>query len=226
MPGFILHMTSARMLMQQSDKTSPLHYDEETQKKLFIGSILPDASTDKRVSHFREKKSFGTIIEYPDPSLFYNKYKDLLSDPVCLGFYFHLYIDYRFFTDYLPNIVVYMDDNGWNTMDIHKVTQVYVKKTGLTVPIKQFLSKEYYYGDYTKMNTYLIHKYNLPMNLNPKIENPGIEEANIPGLSVMLDMMHGFLNVPESAAMETQVFDMKELLDLLEKWTQDFIESF
>ena len=63
------------------------------------GSILPDIiDINKMKSHFKERGTF-----YMVPNLEYYKKNYDLSNPLYLGYYLHLYLDYYYLEDYLEN---------------------------------------------------------------------------------------------------------------------------
>ena len=58
------------------------------------------------------------------------------------------------------------------------VKDVLLKRTGQRLSKWDFFSEKYYYGDYTKMNMYLVNRYQIPTTLDPNISNPGIKEVD------------------------------------------------
>jgi len=166
MPGFILHMTAAKMLF---DKLSWI--DQDTFQ---VGNLIPDSVTDKTFSHFRHPDRSKKLMVYPDLDLFLNKYRHLLSDSSCLGYYFHLYIDRVYAKNYIPQIITFYDANGKESSDKASITHAFIKRAGELVPIKTIFSDEYYYGDFTKMNTYLMKRFTLSTDIVCNAANPGI----------------------------------------------------
>lgn len=221
MPGYILHLTAAKMALNY------IKYPIDT-NAFFIGNLLPDTVRDKRESHFRNWRYRDRMIEHPDLEMFLRKYKSLLSDSSCLGYYFHLYIDYKFFTEYVPEIVTLLDENEQAVTKKDQVVWVKINKTGKLIPRGKFYSDEYYYGDYTRMNTYLVEEYQLLLELGTDIKNPGIEEVDYADVKNVLDELHGYLDVPASAVEELKVFEVESLMKFLGKVTKEFcdIHSF
>lgn len=228
MPGYILHLTAAKMALDMLQKTNEHFKDSKVQNDFLVGSLLPDAvnsNEEKNDSHFRNPVFHGNMVEYPDLDLFLEKYRKLLSDPSCLGYYFHLYIDRQFFKEYLPSIVAFSNKNGQSVEKKDEVVWVYIKGTKQKIPMKDFFSGRYYYGDYTKMNTYLVEKYRLPLNLNVCVENPGIEEVNYQNIQDVLQELKGYLGTPESAVEELKVFEIESLIDFLDWTTRCFVDK-
>ena len=49
------------------------------------------------------------------------------------------------------------------------------------------------------MNTYLVNRYHIPLDLNAQIINPGINEIQYGNVQQVLDSLHGYLSVTEDA---------------------------
>lgn len=224
MPGYILHLTSAQIVLNMIEERAHTKFDAKLKNDFFVGNLLPDTVRDKTASHFRNPRYSDQMIEYPDLDMFLNKYKYLLGDISCLGYYFHLYIDCKFFTEYLPSIVTLQNADGQVVTKRDEVAQVEIKRNGQQIPRQQFFSKDYYYGDYTRMNTYLVDKYHLPLQLNTKVENPGIEEVDYADVEKVLEELQWYLGVPVEAVKELRVFEIETLIHSLEKAALDFIE--
>ena len=156
------------------------------------------------------------MIEWPHPDWFRQKYRNLMRDAGCRGYWFHLYIDRRFFRDYIPRVAEFLDESGTVTDRRDETAYVLVKKSRERVPLSRYLSEEYYYGDYTRMNTWLAEKYHLPKTLETP-ENPGIEEVDYRDLKEVLEELRRYWGVPEEAALRLKVFDREDLLEFLEK---------
>ena len=144
------------------------------------------------------------MIEYPETSWFIKKYKHLLSNSSVVGYLFHLYIDRRFFKYYMPRIVEFRNAQDEREERRDMVKDVLLKRTGQRLSKQDFFSEKYYYGDYTKMNMYLVNRYQIPTTLDPNISNPGIKEVKT------------YMKVPKDAVKNVRVFDVEDLLFFLE----------
>ena len=160
---------------------------------------------------------------FPDLTRFLQKYSFLLSDSSVLGYYFHLYIDRKFFKDFIPQVVEFYDKNGQITDIRDEVATVYIQKSQTSIPFSKYLTEEYYYGDYTRMNTYLVNQYKIPLDLNPEVVNPGISEICYKDVQEVLLQLHGFLAVSPEAVRELKVFPLKKLLLALEEYVEEFL---
>lgn len=199
MPGFILHLTAAQMLRSHLHEYPDFPYPIQSVNDFLIGNLLPDATDQKELSHFRNPVYRDKMMVFPDLTRFTAKYNSLLSDSSVLGYYFHLYIDRRFFKDFIPEIVDFYDETGQITDIKEKISTVYIRNFQTYIPFEKYLTEEYYYGDYTKMNTYLVKRYLIPLNLNPQIINPGINEVQYGNVQQILDSLHEYLSVTEDA---------------------------
>lgn len=215
MPGYILHLTAARMYLDHLPSSDPLSRDADRQNDFFAGNLLPDSVREKSRSHFRDPAYRDRMIEWPHPDRFLEKYRDLMDNAGCRGYWFHLYIDRRFFRDYIPRVAEFYDEGGAVTDLRDRTVYVLVKKSGEMIPLPRYLSEEYYYGDYTRLNTWLAERYHLPDELETP-DNPGIEEVDYRGLSRVLEELRGYRKVPAEAAEYLKVFDREDLLRFLE----------
>jgi len=191
-------------------------YERISSNDFLIGNLLPDTERDKVKTHFRSSSRYGKRIEYPELIPFIDKYKALLGESSVKGYLYHLYIDRKFFKEYLPRVVMFLDENGNESDELLKVTHAKMLSTGEVLPVNRFFSEEYYYGDFTKMNTYLVERYRIPLHLDTSIENPGIEEVDYQKINQVLQELEGYMNVPAEEAKKLKVFDLEDLLGFLE----------
>ena len=210
MPGYILHLTAAKMYLDMLPQSDPLHSDPSRRNEFYIGNLLPDAVRDKSGSHFRDPFYRDYIIEWPRPEKFREKYADHMDAPVFQGFYFHLCIDKLFFRDYLPLVVEFRGYDGHVVKKRDEVNSVYIRKSGEQVSLSRYLSEEYYYGDYTKMNTWLCRRYHLPDHFEA-IHDPGIEEVRYHDVEQVFAQLRGYSTVPAEAVKDLKVFDAEQL---------------
>ena len=225
MPGFILHLTAAQMLRSHLHEYPDFPYPIQSVNDFLIGNLLPDATDQKELSHFRNPVYRDKMMVFPDLTRFTAKYASLLSDPSVLGYYFHLYIDRRFFKDFIPEIVDFYDETEQITDIKEEIATVYIRNFQTYIPFEKYLTEEYYYGDYTKMNTYLVNRYQIPLDLNAQIINPGINEIQYGNVQQVLDSLHGYLSITEDAVNDLKVFPLDKLLASLEQYTIEFLAN-
>ena len=222
MPGFILHLTAAQMLRSHLHEYPDFPYPIQSVNDFLIGNLLPDATDQKELSHFRNPVYRDKMMVFPDLTRFTAKYASLLSDSSVLGYYFHLYIDRRFFKDFIPEIVDFYDETEQITDIKEEIATVYIRNFQTYIPFEKYLTEEYYYGDYTKMNTYLVNRYQIPTTLDPNISNPGIKEVDYEDVKQVLKELKTYLKVPEDAVKNVRVFDVEDLLFFLENAVNEF----
>ena len=93
MPNWKTHIEISKQLNKK------LNYNDEEFELFAFGNILPDINNghlvkdvskiiDHKITHFvADKKSYIN---------FYNKYKDIIKEPLIMGYYTHLYTDFSF----------------------------------------------------------------------------------------------------------------------------------
>ena len=221
MPGYILHLTAAQMFLK-TQKGQELLKTKQDKNDFLIGNLLPDTTKIKARSHFRDPKYHDRMVEYPETGWFIEKYHDLLSNSSVIGYLFHLYIDRRFFKEYMPKIVEFRNAQDEREERREQVKDVVLKRTGQRLSKQDFFSEKYYYGDYTKMNTYLVNRYQIPTTLDPNIPNPGIMEVDYEDVRQVLNELKEYLKVPEDAAANVKVFDVEDLPFFLENAAGEF----
>lgn len=218
MPGYILHLTAAQMYL----KSGQSRMNQKQKNNFLIGNLLPDTTKQKEQSHFRNPKFSEYMVEYPETEWFIQKYKKRLKNSCYLGYLFHLYIDRKFFKEYLPQIVEFRNQKDEVAVRRKEVSYVYLKRTGEKILKEDFFSEKYYYGDYTKMNTWLVNHYQIPMELSIDIPDPGIEEVHYKDIENVLRELHCYLKVSEDAVKQVKVFEIKHLLAFLKKAVKEF----
>lgn len=222
MPGYILHLTAAKMFLNRVKREHVIEMSRKDENDFLIGNLLPDTTKMKSRSHFRNPKYHDYMVEYPETSWFEEKYHNILHDPSVMGYLFHLYIDRKFFKDYMPRIVEFRNKEDQIEVKKDKVKYVILKRTRQKISKEDFFSEKYYYGDYTNMNTYLVHRYQIPIKLDPEVMNPGIEEVSYQDVKKVLKELKGYLNVSEEAVKNVKVFDVEDLLSFLKNSVEKF----
>ncbi len=94
------------MFLKQTKKEQELFVNKQETNNFLIGNLMPDTTKDKARSHFRDPKYQGNMVEYPEISRFVRKYH---NNPSVMGYLFHLYIDRKFFKEYMPRIIEFRD---------------------------------------------------------------------------------------------------------------------
>lgn len=162
MPGYVIHLIEADLVLERllADERIKVTNEEFWKKAFLLGSLLPDAANgSKQCSHFWKDSDIDKILKTPELNTFQDLYLDKLSDPLYLGYYVHLHLDKMFFEQFFYEYVEFWDGDEKKTDLNSTVKSAYLKKTNEVVDFQKFFSDEYLYGDYTKMNAYLINKY-------------------------------------------------------------------
>ena len=234
MPGYIIHLTEAKLILECLKKmydTRSVFSDQWTQC-FFWGSLLPDAAdkTQKCKSHFWKEGQEEKILRFPQTEWFLEKYQTRLEDPVILGYYAHLYLDRMFFSDFLTAFVSFYDAAGNKTDRISEVSWAVIQKNHRKAELLELFSKEYLYGDYTKLNRYLSGKYlkNFPIEMLKEfnLQKIPLKEAEGADMASLCEELQWYLR--ESARYDShEKMELKILeTDSLERFLKDTAERF
>jgi hypothetical protein len=225
MPGYIIHLASARLAL---DRLGFCDFDYRF--RVYVGSILADTMPreNKRESHFWSDESFKRLKRVPEVEAFAGKYSEYMDNPIVAAYMAHLYMDRKFVNDYWERHFEFYNDDMQPEEGYDAVTRVRIRDTGLVLPRSEFLSDEYYYGDYTRLLPYITHKYALKDIFGghsmeyiaselDKLDCSIIEEVR--GNDYKTCVMGMFENIYKTAeeekAPELKVFDLSELEKLI-----------
>ena len=162
---------------------------------LLLGSIAPDISKQigetKEISHFLDHSNEDDI---PNIDRFLAKYRNDLHNPFTMGYFIHLLTDKYWFRDYIYQY-------------IERFTRENVKKKITYTAIRDLI-----YNDYTNINTDLIDKYMLPLDIfYEEFREPttAIREIPIDKLDILIEKMG--LIIEEAKKDKNFVFDMNDV---------------
>ena len=114
-----------------------------------------------------------------------------------------------------------MDDNLNVATKLSNVTKFRVNATGEIIPRERFFSEEYYYGDFTKMNNYLIKEFGIYFDFQiPEVRL--IDEIDYDEIHRVMRDLKAFTETPMEAVHELSVFDLKDLLNFLKRVVEEF----
>lgn len=224
MPGFILHLLHGKFLLE----SGRFRFNEAEKAQFRAGLLIPDAykKDDLRNerSHFFPERTRPEFVRVPDLDMFSEKYAGCLRDPYAAGYAAHLYADRYFFPDYLSEYIEYIDINGKPAVRRDEITDVVIRKSGLKVPRDRFFSSEYFYGDYSRMNHFLINKYELK-NIEYTETSDIIEEADSKDLRrVITDLERYLTEIPEDS--ELKVLTCSSVENEFIKYTEGFVRWY
>lgn len=210
MPGFIIHLTEAAMIMDYM-KMKP---DSDWKQEFLLGNLLPDTrlGAEKAISHFWSPEGGENIARAPKLSCFLEKYGHRLDEPVILGYYAHLYLDERYVDGYWPKILVFEDERGRPEPRREFIHQVRLKQNGRLIPFQEFFSSEYYYGDYTRSNHWLVERYHIRAPKYRPLENVNMDEVDASKLYEVLEELQCICHKGRAGdEKKLKVFDLTEL---------------
>lgn len=141
MASSIIHICVANEINKKINKKQP---------DVLIGSIAPDIA--KHLGRTKKESHFLDDVKYDLPNLdkFLEKYKNNLNNDFVLGYYIHLYTDYLWIKNFLPEFY-----NG----------DYIFKLDGTMEKIDNAKKTEYIYNDYTNLNISLIDEYELDLKI-------------------------------------------------------------
>ena len=210
MPSTLMHLALAEIVYQGiKDK---LNIDKI---QFFVGNILPDEARDKGKSHYRVISSVNSYL-LPDMEIVKKELFDK-NDPIKLGAYCHLYLDYHFFEDYAFDLFIFDKDNN----------KIINKKNGLEWETKEFWSPRVFYSSYSELNQLILNDklvdlndiYKMPRIL-PFIGNEGFDirrERN------WKDEVLSFID--EKREYTGKILEYKPSIDLIKKVADELIKE-
>lgn len=221
MPGFMIHLAEAKMIMNYMTKKPEKTWCYE----FMMGNLLPDTRLggEKKISHFWPEGCDQYIAKAPELDSFLNKYGHRLEEPVILGYYAHLYLDERYVNAYWPMIIEFRDADGKKEARKAQICDVTLKRSGKIIPFNAFFTAENYYGDYTRSNHWLIEKYHIEPLEFRLLENIDMDEVCAKDLEHVLDELkhmckNGHIGDEKSMA----VLDLELLDAFVQKTAKEF----
>lgn len=170
-------------------------YLKMNENDLLIGSIAPDISKQigetKEISHFLDHTNEDDI---PNIDRFLLKYKSELNKPFEMGYFIHLLTDKYWFRDYVYQY-------------IERYTRNNTKKKITYSAIKNLI-----YNDYTNINTDLIDKYMLSLDIffnEYDLPESKITEIPVNKLQILINKMSEIIE--DSKEEKTFLFDTKDI---------------
>lgn len=228
MPGYIIHLTEAKMIGEILQKQKARDYSQEWEKAFFYGALLPDAvkKAKKGISHFWRKNAEDQIAIVPDIDNFLNKYTVTEKDSLSLGYLAHLHLDKVFWQEYIRENVSFLDIDRCRTESAGSLKYVFVNKKKIYITPKDFFSEKYLYGDYTKLNIPLIRKYALKIPVFDKEYTNVIEEADNLEMENLLQKLNQYLLKQKHNDHELKVFQQENLEQFLRNTAVKFVQQY
>lgn len=225
MPGYIMHLAEGKLL--EKALTDRGFLKGERDLSLFKdGLLLPDTKRKKEkiTSHFWNPKDLDRLAIPPDLELFAQAYGKRLREPVFLGYWAHLHLDRLFVTEFWPQNFRFLDDAQEEQVLGEKIRKVYLIRKKISVPVQEFYSAEWYYGDYSRMNARFLEEYDLCV---PEVI-PGcadeIAETEEEDLYTVRQELLELCRNSAKAEHGLKVFSPEDLDDFLKKTAAEFLQ--
>ena len=221
MPGFIIHLAEATMIIDYMKKKPDTKWCYE----FLMGSLLPDTrlGDEKKFSHFWDEDLMENIARAPKLERFLKKYGHRLNEPIVFGYYAHLFLDERYVNGYWPTILDFKDEEGNSEPRKERIREVVLKQSGKHIPFKEFFTSKNYYGDYTRSNHWLVERYHIEPPKYHLLENVNMEEVQEKDLQRVIEELN---HICKSAHLgdekEMAVFDLTSLDAFVQKTAEEF----
>ncbi len=229
MPGYVMHLAEAGLILNQLEKERGQAYSQDWRNTFFLGTLLPDTKVglEKYHTHFWKEEDIKKLPRAPHLSLFLKEYGAWLSEPLILGYLAHLHLDNRYVKKYWPSVFRLWDDAGEETEDNEAVTGVWITDQKRLVERSAFFSKEWFYGDYSALNAYLIRRYQvqIPIYTQDMVFPVSVKQVQERDLTGLLDKLQRYLQ-EEDGGLEPKlrVLEIAGLERFLEETAKEFVE--
>ncbi|MDD3221113.1 MAG: hypothetical protein EOM34_01885 [Clostridia bacterium] len=222
MPGFIIHLAEATMIMDYMERKP----DSAWRQEFLLGSLLPDTKlgADKAVSHFWGPEHNEYIARAPELTSFLDKYGHRLDEPGILGYYAHLYLDEHYVNGYWPRILTFEDADGHPEPRKERIDRVELKHSGKVIPFNQFFSSEYYYGDYTRSNHWFVERYHIQAPEYRSLSGLNMDEVRSEDLKKILEELNYLCDKGKMGdEKDLKVFELTELETFALRTAESFL---
>lgn len=222
MPGYILHLTESKQILEQLGV-----HDKEWINRFNLGGLLPDTKKkrEKVTSHFWNPASMDRLAIAPDLERFLTCYADRLRGAQMLGYLAHLHLDFLFVHRFWEDSWEFQDDHGTAKELAAEIRQVKIFDRSLRVSTTDFFSDNYYYGDYSKMNAYLLDKYQITIPSYIYMDNP-VKETEIRDLREVLSALSVLKETGKRGQeKDIRVFDLEKLEIFIRKTAEVFASA-
>lgn len=223
MPGYIMHLSEATMILNKMRQKQEI--SKQWEELFLLGALLPDACVKggKYLTHFWAEESLENRIKLPELGVFTEKYQIQPEEALMMGYWAHLHLDYRYFTEYWSNILEFRTEDGSHAVTRQEAALVWLKKREEYIPTNEFFSDVYCYGDYTKLNRWFCEKYQLRIPKYQKAVGRIPDEAQYERLEELLENLQHFMAESQEQSKEpTRIFDVVDLDQFFQKVAEEF----
>ena len=221
MPGYILHLTEAKLICEGLRKKLFVSSDWET--RFSLGNLMPDTKRKKEkiTSHFWNPATLNNLAIAPDLQKFESLYGNNLTSPEMLGYWTHLHLDTLYVETFWPTIIETRNTDHEKAVLMRDIDSIYLKHADKEISAEDFFSSNYYYGDYSRMNLFLTNKYHLEIPDYVNLKNFPVREVNPDDIkSILLNMQILLESSPDPKLMDLRVFNITELESFIKKSAQ------
>lgn len=229
MPGYMMHLCEAQYILdkinysintKKSTKTlagSPEVFDfRKSREQFMLGAVIPDAVEDKSLTHFRPKWQNDLITKYPDLNMLLAAHPLHSFTIADMGVLSHLHMDSLYVNEFWPRYFKFEDKDNNKTEVYNHISHVRMLSASMqnkntVIPLKDFFSSEYFYGDYDITNI------RFQSDFRPAIPQPSPLFLSITECSVFsaekltCDLAQFALSCDESDKQPTRVFPYADL---------------
>ena len=202
---------------------------EQWAAHFMTGNLLPDTRLlkEKRISHFWNPENAGLLAQAPDLELFLGKYRPDMDDPLLLGYLMHLDLDARYVHNFWPRCMAFYNSEGQPETVSERVAEVEILKTGQRVPLKEFFSPGFYYGDYSRMNGYFVRKYHIHPPEWQDILDFHMDEVNLDDMEkICRDLNWLISHCGPDDEPELKVFDLQQFDSFIRRSAEEFARQY
>jgi hypothetical protein len=162
MPGYIMHLCHANSIIDILN----LRDDDIFCQSFITGCLIPDATDNKELTHFRPSWQQDKITKYPDIHLVTDKISISEMNACDLGILAHLVLDYEYVCHFWDSYFQFEDKNNNLTSETQRIDHVRMgerslQKASSTIPFGDFFTFEYFYGEYDATNNLFIEDFHL-----------------------------------------------------------------
>ena len=227
MPGYVMHLAEEHMILNSLRAQADI--SSEWERRFRTGTLLPDTKLrdEKPISHFWRPEEADLIARCPDLDAFTSKYAGNLSDPLVFGYLAHLHLDELYLKNFWPSFIRFYDDLDQPQTMRSKVAYVLILKNGQHVPLNDFFSPEWYYGEYGKLNHFFVNRYQLEL---PDWRSAGpcsIEEVDMEDLAVILSYVGAHLKECHAGDENSlRIFDLEAMDQFIASSAEIFTKTY
>lgn len=265
MASFIIHTLAAEYLLKEIENEYGVSLSTKDTNNFILGNLIVDSlkldtsipnnltyqeainykmelkrkiRKEKIKTHFRNIDNEDNVLKIPEPQLFINKYKHLLTKDIStLGYLFHLYTDRLFFSQLFPQTFISLKCDGTITTKEKESHSIRILKNDEIVADDIFWtgsSPLSIYNDYTILNKLLLEYFGTSFNPEELLEfskihfnNSGIEEVDYNKIGEIILKIKQFIEESYSIQeIELNVFDEEIVKEFIHFVAKNFLNEY